>query len=67
MIYCEKSFNFSNFKYLSFIHKDIEYKFILTYKDLFIENDDKYLFGIVFDDINDEDNDKSYWILGKIL
>ena len=67
MISCEKSFNFSNFKNLSFIHKEFEYEFILTYKDLFIENDDKYLFGIVFDNIIDEDNDKSYWILGKIF
>ena len=65
MIYCDQNFNFSDFKNLSFILNDIEYEFILTYKDLFIEKDDKYLFGIVFDNIDDKD--KSYWIFGKLF
>ena len=65
MIYCDQNFNFSDFKNLSFILSDIEYEFVLTYRDLFIEKDDKYLFGIIFDNIDDKD--KSHWIFGKLF
>jgi hypothetical protein len=63
MINCDKKFDISTFKNLSFISKDIDYEFVFTYKDLFIENGSKYIFSIIFDmKLNDKDNT---WILGK--
>ena len=63
MINCDKKFDISTFKNLSFISKDIDYEFVFTYKDLFIENGSKYIFSIIFDmKLNDKDNN---WILGK--
>ena len=63
IIHCDKNFNITNFKNLSFILKDIDYEFILTYKDLFIEENEEYIFSIVFDNITN--NKDSTWILGK--
>ena len=62
IIHCDKSFEIKNFKNLSFILKDIEYEFILTYKDLFIEENNEYVFSIVFDS---DFSEGSTWILGK--
>ena len=65
IINCDKDFNIFEFKNLSFVLKDIEYEFVLTYKDLFIERENDYIFGIVFDsNINDN---TSPWIFGKIF
>ena len=63
LIHCDKNFNITNFKNLSFILKDIDYEFILTYKELFIEENDEYIFTIVFDE--NVDNKDMIWILGK--
>ena len=49
IIHCDKDFNISNIKDISFILRDIGFEFILTYKDLFIENENEYIFSIVFD------------------
>ena len=63
IISCNKNFDISTFKNLSFVLKDIDYEFVFTYKDLFIDNGSKYIFSIIFDlKINDKDNT---WILGK--
>ena len=63
ILHCDKSLDISNFKDISFILKDIEYQFTLTYKDLFIEKDNEYIFAIVFD--NNTFNINPIWILGK--
>ena len=63
IIHCKKNIDITKFKDLSFILKDIDYKFILNYKDLFIEQDDEYIFVIVFD--NNTFNKNPHWILGK--
>ena len=63
LIHCDKNFNITNFKNLSFILKDINYEFILTYKDLFIEENEEFIFSIVFN--NKTNNKDSVWILGK--
>jgi len=65
IIHCDKNFDIKNFKNLSLILKDIEYEFILTYKDLFIEKDDEYIFAIVFD--NKTIKADPYWILGELF
>ena len=65
IINCSKSFNISKFKDLSFTLKVIEYEFVLTYKDVFIERENDYIFGIVFDGETDEN--KSSWIFGKLF
>ena len=63
IISCNKNFDISTFKNFSFVLKDIDYEFVFTYKDLFIDNGSKYIFSIIFDlKINDKDNT---WILGK--
>ena len=64
IINCDKSLDIKGFKNLSFILKDIEYEFILTYKELFIEKDNEYIFGIVFDNYIKNEEDSS-WIFGK--
>ena len=51
------------FKNLSFILKDIDYEFVLSYKDLFIQKENEYIFSIAFD-IQKESKD-TYWILGN--
>ena len=63
IIHCDKSFDISSFKQLSFILKDIDYEFVLTYKDLFIEKDNEFIFGIVFENTTFKEN--PHWILGK--
>ena len=63
LIHCDKNFNIINFKNLSFILKDIDYEFILTYKELFIEENDEYIFAIAFDE--NVDKKDMTWILGK--
>ena len=63
IFHCDKRFNITEFKNLSFILKDIDYEFILTYQDLFIEENDEYIFSIVFDE--NIDNNYQTWILGK--
>ena len=63
IFHCDKTLNITNFKNLSFILKDIDYEFILTYKDLFIERDDEYIFSIAFDTYILNKN--PMWIFGK--
>ena len=63
IIHCDKSLPINEFKNLSFILKDINFTFILTYKDLFIEEKNDYIFSIVFD--TNTNNKDGYWILGK--
>jgi len=64
LIHCNKSFDITMFKNLSFVYKDIDYIFNLTYKDLFIDKDNEYIFAIVFGN-NMNSQDDSTWILGK--
>ena len=63
IIHCNKNVTINEFKNLSFTLKDIDFTFILTYKDLFIERKNEYIFSIVFD--NNTNNKDAYWILGK--
>ena len=63
ILHCPQNFKISNFKNLTFILKDINFEFNLTYKDLFIKDNNEYIFGIVFDE--NEDNKDATWILGK--
>ena len=60
---CNKNFNITEFKNLTFLIKDIDYEFVLTYKDLFIEKDNEYIFAIVFE--NNIFKKDPVWILGK--
>jgi hypothetical protein len=48
---------------LRFILKDIDYEFILTYNDLFIEKENEYIFTIVFEANKSKEDD--IWIFGK--
>ena len=63
ILHCDKNFTINNFKNLTFVLKDINVEFILTYEDLFIKQDNEYIFGIVFDE--NKDNKDATWILGK--
>ena len=63
IIHCDKSLDITKFKDLSFILKDIDYQFILTYKDLFVEYNNEYIFSIVFS--TNQISKEPYWILGK--
>ena len=64
IFHCDENFNIKEFKNLTFILKDINYEFNLTYEDLFIKENNEYIFGIVFDEnIDTEDT----WILGKLF
>ena len=63
IIGCNKNIDITTFKDLNFILRDIDYKFVLDYKDLFIEQDNEYIFAIVFD--NNTFNKNPHWILGK--
>ncbi len=63
IIHCDKSLDITKFKNISFILKDIDYEFILTYEDLFVEYNNEYIFSIVFS--NELISSKTYWILGK--
>ena len=53
----------NNFKNISFVLKDIDYEFVLTYKDLFIEKNNEYIFLIAFD--HNVAKTSPIWILGK--
>lgn len=63
IIHCDKSLDITKFKDLSFVLKDIDYKFVMTYKDLFVEYNNEYIFSIVFS--TNQVNKDSHWILGK--
>ena len=63
IIHCDKNLDITQFKNLSFILKDIDYEFVLTYNDLFVEENNEYIFGIVFD--NRLTTTETCWILGK--
>lgn len=66
VLYCNKNkVDITQFKKLSFILKDIDQEFVLTYKELFIDNGDQYMFGIAFD--RDTRRKDPTWILGKIF
>ena len=65
--YCDKNNNFNinnlkKFPTLYFEHKDLNYTFELTYKDLFIEKNNKYIFLIAI--LN---NDNQNWFLTYIF
>ena len=63
LIHCRNNFDITSFKNISFILKDIEVEFVLTYEDLFIKENNEYIFGIVFDE--DSEAKDPTWILGK--
>ena len=63
IIHCKSNFDITSFKDISFELKDIDTRFDLTYKDLFIKYHNEYIFGIVFDE--DVDSKDPTWILGK--
>ena len=63
ILHCEQNFTIKDFKDLTFVLKDIDVEFTLTYEDLFIKQDNEYIFGIVFDE--NKDNEDATWILGK--
>ena len=63
ILHCNQNFPIKDFKDLTFILKDINLEFTLTYEDLFIKENNEYIFGIVFDE--NKDNKYATWILGK--
>ena len=63
LIHCRNNIDITSFKNISFILKDIEVEFVLTYEDLFIKENNEYIFGIVFDE--DSEAKDPTWILGK--
>ena len=64
IFHCKKNQNISKFKNLSFVLKDIDYEFILTYKDLFIEKDNEYISLLAFDS-NYRPSHTPIWIFGE--
>ena len=59
---CDKDFNTDNFPTIYFYHKDLNYTFVLTQKELFkVIGDNKY-FLIVYDLYRPQ-----FWMLGKIF
>ena len=64
IFHCDKKMNISNFKNLSFVLKDIDFEFVMTYKDIFIEKDDEYISLIAFDN-NYRPSHTPIWILGE--
>ena len=58
---CESSLNIKTFPEISFLHKTLSNKFILTYEDVFLKENNKYIFLIFFD----TDENKNVWKLGK--
>ena len=64
IFHCAKNMNFTNFKNLSFVLKDIDYEFVLTYKDIFIEKDDEYISLLAFDS-NYKPSHTPIWIFGE--
>jgi hypothetical protein len=63
IIHCPSNFDITSFKPMSFILKDIDVEFILTYEDVFVKENNEYIFGIVFDE-STETSDTT-WIFGK--
>ena len=60
--YCDKDKYIENIKYfpkIEFYHSEINYTFVMDYKDLFIEKHDKLILLIFFESYG------SNWILGK--
>ena len=55
-IYCNSNVNIKKFPEIKFYNKEINYTFVLTFKDLFIEINNKYYFLIVCESYN--------WIFG---
>ena len=60
---CDINSKIENFKNISFLLKDIDYQFNLTYNDLFIKKGNDYLFTIVFN----TDTNNTNWILGNVF
>ena len=63
IFHCDKDLNIEKIKNLRFILKDLDYEFILTYNDLFIEKENEYIFAIVFEANKSKEDD--IWIFGK--
>ena len=59
---CDKDFNTDNFPTIYFYHKDLNYTFVLTQKELFKVIGDKKYFLIVYDLYRPQ-----FWMLGKIF
>ena len=57
---CNKNFKIKNFGSLFFYHKDFEYTFEISYKDLFIENNNEFYSLLFFSQIQ-----LDRWSLGK--
>ena len=57
---CNKDFKIKNFGSLFFYHKDFEYTFEISYKDLFIENNNEFYSLLFFSQIQ-----LDRWSLGK--
>ena len=57
-----KKYDVSKFPNITFVHKEFQYNFTLTYKDLFKEYNGKYYFLIVF-----LRNHNHEWVFGKIF
>ena len=55
-IYCNSNINIKKFPEIKFYNKEINYTFVLTFKDLFIKINNKYYFLIVCENYN--------WIFG---
>ena len=59
---CDKDFNTENFPSIYFYHRDLNYTFILTQKELFKVIGDKKYFLIVYDLFR-----PTFWMFGKIF
>ena len=59
---CDKDFNTENFPSIYFYHKDFNYTYVLTQKEVFKEINDKKYFLIVYDLYRPQ-----FWMLGKIF
>ena len=59
---CDKDFNTKNFPNIYFYHKDLNYTFVLTQKEVFKEIGDKKYFLIVYDLYRPQ-----FWMFGKIF
>lgn len=59
---CDLNAKIENLPSIYFIHKELNYTFVLDYKDLFIKYNNEYYLLVYFNDNND--NDK-YWNFGK--
>ena len=64
IFHCSKNLNITKFKNLSFVLEDIDYEFVLTYKDLFIEKDNEYISLLAFDS-NYRPSHTPIWIFGE--